>query len=54
MADGYAYETGGANCNYGAGLCGVIIGDPDLKPESSVNYEAVSYTHLTLPTTSRV
>lgn len=39
VADGYAYETGGANCNYGAGLCGVIIGDPDLKPESSVNYE---------------
>ncbi len=39
VADGYAYETGGANCNYGAGLCGVIIGDPNLKPESSVNYE---------------
>lgn len=39
VAPGYAYETGGANCNYGAGLCGVIIGDPDLKPESSVNYE---------------
>lgn len=39
VADGYAYETGGANCNYGAGLCGVIIGDPDLKPETSVNYE---------------
>ena len=29
VADGYAYETGGANCNYGAGLCGVIIGDPE-------------------------
>lgn len=39
VADGYAYETGGANCNYGAGLCGVIIGDPDLKPETSTNYE---------------
>jgi outer membrane receptor for ferrienterochelin and colicins len=39
VADGYAYETGGANCNYGAGLCGVIIGDPNLKPETSVNYE---------------
>lgn len=39
VAEGYAYETGGANCNYGAGLCGVIIGDPDLKPETSTNYE---------------
>ena len=39
VADGYAYETGGANCNYGAGLCGVIIGDPNLKPETSTNYE---------------
>jgi len=39
VIDGYAYETGGANCNYGAGLCGVIIGDPDLRPETSVNYE---------------
>ncbi|MBX3477723.1 MAG: TonB-dependent receptor [Brevundimonas sp.] len=39
VAEGYAYETGGANCNYGAGLCGVIIGDPNLKPETSTNYE---------------
>ncbi|MDQ8029949.1 MAG: TonB-dependent receptor, partial [Brevundimonas sp.] len=39
VAEGYAYETGGANCNYGAGLCGVIIGDPDLKPETSTSYE---------------
>lgn len=39
VADGYAYETGGANCNYGAGLCGVIIGDPNLKPETSTSYE---------------
>lgn len=39
VAEGYAYETGGASCNYGAGLCGVIIGDPDLKPETSVSYE---------------
>lgn len=39
VAEGYAYETGGANCNYGAGLCGVIVGDPDLKPETSTNYE---------------
>lgn len=39
VIDGYAYTTGGANCNYGAGQCGVIIGDPDLKPETSVNYE---------------
>lgn len=49
VADGYAYETGGANCNYGAGLCGVIIGDPDLKPESSVNYE-VSALWRPIPT----
>ena len=39
VAEGYAYETGGANCNYGAGACGVIIGDPDLKPETSTSYE---------------
>ncbi len=49
VADGYAYETGGANCNYGAGLCGVIIGDPNLKPESSVNYE-VSALWRPIPT----
>lgn len=42
VAEGYAYETGGANCNYGAGLCGVIIGDPDLKPETSTSYEAAA------------
>ncbi|MBN9072920.1 MAG: TonB-dependent receptor [Rhizobiales bacterium] len=41
IAPGYAYTTGGANCTYGPdGTCGVIIGDPNLKPEKSVSYEA--------------
>lgn len=40
VADGYAYTTGGANCTYGPnGTCGVIIGDPDIRPETSTNYE---------------
>lgn len=40
VAPGYAYTTGGANCTYGpTGTCGVIIGDPDLKPETSTSYE---------------
>jgi outer membrane receptor for ferrienterochelin and colicins len=40
ISPGYAYTTGGGNCTYGPnGTCGVIIGDPNLKPESSVNYE---------------
>ncbi|WP_245488475.1 TonB-dependent receptor [Mesorhizobium sp. Pch-S] len=41
IAPGYAYTTGGANCTYGPrGTCGVIIGDPDLRPEKSLSYEA--------------
>lgn len=40
VAEGYAYTTGGATCTYGPnGTCGVIIGDPDISPETSVNYE---------------
>jgi outer membrane receptor for ferrienterochelin and colicins len=40
VAPGYAYTTGGGNCTYGPnGTCGVIIGDPDLKAETSTNYE---------------
>ncbi len=40
IAPGYAYTTGGATCTYGPnGTCGVIIGDPNLKPEKSTSYE---------------
>ncbi|MCJ2183531.1 TonB-dependent receptor [Novosphingobium sp. 1949] len=40
IAPGYAYTTGGSSCTYGAdGTCGVIISDPDLKAETSTNYE---------------
>ncbi|HEY0290739.1 MAG TPA: TonB-dependent receptor [Hansschlegelia sp.] len=40
IAPGYAYTTGGAGCSYGPnGTCGVIIGDPNLKPEKSTSYE---------------
>ncbi|MGH6762326.1 MAG: TonB-dependent receptor domain-containing protein [Phyllobacterium sp.] len=40
IAPGYAYTTGGGNCSYGpSGTCGVIIGDPDLRPETSTSYE---------------
>lgn len=40
IAPGYAMTTGGGGCSYGpAGTCGVIIGDPDLKAESSTSYE---------------
>jgi outer membrane receptor for ferrienterochelin and colicins len=40
VAPGYAYTTGGATCTYGAnGTCGVIIGDPNIKPETSTSYE---------------
>ncbi|MFJ3045792.1 TonB-dependent receptor domain-containing protein [Herbaspirillum chlorophenolicum] len=40
IAPGYAYTTGGAGCTYGpTGTCGVIIGDPNLKPETSTSYE---------------
>ncbi len=41
VATGYAYVTGGAVCSVGpTGTCGVIIGDPNIKPETSRNYEA--------------
>lgn len=48
VAPGYAYTTGGGGCFYGpeAALppgrspCGVIAANPDLEPETSVNYEA--------------
>lgn len=40
IAPGYAYTTGGGGCTYGpTGTCGVIIGDPGLKPETSTSYE---------------
>lgn len=40
VAPGYAYTTGGGGCTYGpTGTCGVIIGDPDIRPETSTNYE---------------
>ncbi len=40
IAPGYAYTTGGGGCTYGPnGTCGVIIGDPDLRPETSTSYE---------------
>ncbi|MCK8779899.1 TonB-dependent receptor [Rhizobium sp. NTR19] len=40
IAPGYAMTTGGSGCSYGpAGTCGVIIGDPDLKAETSTSYE---------------
>ncbi|MFT3978221.1 MAG: TonB-dependent receptor [Sphingomonas bacterium] len=40
VAPGYAYTTGGGGCTYGPnGTCGVIIGDPNIRPESSTNYE---------------
>ncbi|WP_432239300.1 TonB-dependent receptor domain-containing protein [Herbaspirillum robiniae] len=40
IAPGYAYTTGGAGCTVGpTGTCGVIIGDPDLKPETSTSWE---------------
>lgn len=40
VADGYAYTTGGATCTVGpTGTCGVILGDPAIEPETSVNYE---------------
>lgn len=40
VAEGYAYTTGGATCTVGpTGTCGVIIGDPDIEPETSTNYE---------------
>lgn len=40
VAPGYAYTTGGGGCTYGpTGTCGVIIGDPNIKPETSKNFE---------------
>ena len=40
IAPGYAYTTGGGGCSYGPnGTCGVIIGDPDLRAETSTSYE---------------
>ncbi|MEV8657402.1 TonB-dependent receptor, partial [Klebsiella pneumoniae] len=40
IAPGYAYTTGGAGCTVGpTGTCGVIIGDPNLKPETSTSWE---------------
>lgn len=40
VATGYAYTTGGATCTVSpTGTCGVIIGDPNIKPETSTNYE---------------
>ncbi|WDZ94731.1 TonB-dependent receptor [Herbaspirillum sp. WKF16] len=40
IAPGYAYTTGGAGCTVGpTGTCGVILGDPNLKPETSTSYE---------------
>lgn len=48
ITEGYAYTTGGGGCFYGPASalppgrspCGVIVGNPDLDPETSVNYEA--------------
>lgn len=40
IVPGYATTTGGGGCTYGPnGTCGVIIGDPDLKPETSTSFE---------------
>ena len=40
IAPGYAYTTGGAGCTVGpTGTCGVILGDPGLKPETSTSWE---------------
>lgn len=40
IAPGYAYTTGGARCSYGPqGTCAVIVGDPNLKPETSTSTE---------------
>lgn len=40
IAPGYAYTTGGPSCTYGPnGTCGVKIGDPGLRPETSTSYE---------------
>lgn len=55
ISPGYAYTTGGASCFYGPedelpegrNPCAVMVGNPDLKPETSVNYEAgILYDNL--------
>lgn len=55
ITPGYAYTTGGGGCFYGpadelpdgSNPCGVILANEDLKPETSVNYEAaVIYDNL--------
>jgi outer membrane receptor for ferrienterochelin and colicins len=55
IVPGYAYATGGSGCFYGPeselpegmGPCGVILANPDLKPETSTNFEAaVIYDNL--------
>ncbi len=38
ITPGYAYTTGGGNCRVSRS-CGVIIADPNLKPESSTSVE---------------
>jgi outer membrane receptor for ferrienterochelin and colicins len=48
ITPGYAYTTGGGGCFYGpedalpdgSNPCGVILANPDLKPETSTNFEA--------------
>lgn len=61
IAPGYAYTTGGGGCFYGPASelpegmnpCAVIEANPDLEPETSVNYEAsVLYDNLTNLTAS--
>lgn len=43
VAPGYVKTTGGANCSYGPnGTCGVVIGDPSIKPETSTSYEVAA------------
>jgi outer membrane receptor for ferrienterochelin and colicins len=47
VTPGYAYTTGGGGCRSAAtwfegreaGACGIIMGDPNLKPETSLSYE---------------
>ncbi len=40
ITPGYAYTTGGANCSRNdPPSCGVILGNADLKPEQTTNFE---------------
>lgn len=40
ITPGYAYTTGGKGCRSNTPpSCGVILGNPDLKPEKTVNFE---------------